>query len=312
MQFLGNLVVPGGGSVNNKTTATPFQILEKFTSLLVITPASASGFNIVVGDSPGLTSNANEYLVAGSTLNEIKCPNETPLETVVAVYGVSGGTCEVYGLYGTALIDATNHGGGGGSGVTSIAVTQGLTASGATGAVTLGTNSGGDLSGALDLATVVGIQGTPVSATVPTDGQVLTYSLANLRWEPAAAPGGGLPYAQATGQTTTGTPTIPLYSVAIPLTTISDIDIKIVAIETASLAYARFERRVLISNPTGSAQLVQTMVPTPDNKTAGAAAWSVSVGVSGANFELTVTGAPSGALDTVKWEAILTPTQLTY
>jgi hypothetical protein len=92
---------------------------------------------------------------------------------------------------------------------------------------------------------------------------------------------------------------------------VSDLDVKIVAIETGSAAYARFERRALVSNPTGTAQLVQTLIPTPDKLT-GVSGWTVTAGVSGGNFEVVVVGNPTSALDIVKWEAIITPTQLTF
>ena len=58
----------------------------------------------------------------------------------------------------------------------------------------LAPSAGGDLSGLLSAATVAGIQNRPVAATVPTDGQVLTYSLAAGQWQaqtPAAGSGGG-------------------------------------------------------------------------------------------------------------------------
>lgn len=54
------------------------------------------------------------------------------------------------------------------------------------GSLTLGTSAGGDLSGALNAAKVLGVQGVPVSATAPTDGQVLKYSAASGKWSPGA------------------------------------------------------------------------------------------------------------------------------
>ena len=44
--------------------------------------------------------------------------------------------------------------------------------------------TGGDLSGALTNATVVKLQGVPVSASVPTNGQVLKYNGTTSQWEP--------------------------------------------------------------------------------------------------------------------------------
>jgi hypothetical protein len=53
---------------------------------------------------------------------------------------------------------------------------------------TLGTfTASGDLSGSNASQTVVAIQSVPVNATTPTDGEVLTYSLADGYWHPAAA-----------------------------------------------------------------------------------------------------------------------------
>lgn len=54
-------------------------------------------------------------------------------------------------------------------------------------------SAGGDLNGTYPNPTVDGLQGVNVGATAPTDGQVLTFSQSNNRWEPAdvvSAPGG--------------------------------------------------------------------------------------------------------------------------
>jgi hypothetical protein len=56
---------------------------------------------------------------------------------------------------------ATNGGGGGGS-----------------------FTAGGDLSGTNTVQTVIGLQGNPVSATAPTNGQVLTWVSVDGMWEP--------------------------------------------------------------------------------------------------------------------------------
>lgn len=47
----------------------------------------------------------------------------------------------------------------------------------------------GDLSGNNTSQTVTGLQNRAVSSATPTDGYVLTWSLSNNMWEPAAAPG---------------------------------------------------------------------------------------------------------------------------
>jgi hypothetical protein len=309
MQFLGTVTVPAGGSANNVGS---FAINEKFTSLLIQTPPSTAGFHVVVSDSV-LTSDANQYLLIANTFSEVKCPNGTANPTIVAIYSSgSGGVCAVYGLFGTALIDATSSGGGGGGGVTSITGGEGITVDSSTGNVTLGSAAGGDLSGTVAAATVVGLQNVGVASIAPTNGQVLAYHAGSGKWEPTSGAGGGLPYSEANGVTTTATPSITLYSVALPLNTVADLDIKIVAIENSTSAYARFERRVFVSNATGTASLDQSLVPTPDKKSALASAWTATVGVSAANLQVTVTGVPSSSLDTVKWEAIIVPTELTY
>ena len=68
-------------------------------------------------------------------------------------------------------------------------VTGGGVTGGATiplgGTLTLGTKAGGDLSGSLGAATVVGVQGVPVSAAAPQDGQVLKYNAASGQWLPS-------------------------------------------------------------------------------------------------------------------------------
>lgn len=53
------------------------------------------------------------------------------------------------------------------------------------GAITVGDGVAGDVGGTLPGGTVVGgIQGVPVSATPPTDGQELVYVAADGQWEP--------------------------------------------------------------------------------------------------------------------------------
>jgi hypothetical protein len=51
--------------------------------------------------------------------------------------------------------------------------------------------TGGDLAGDLGSAVVAAVQGRPVSAAVPQDGQVLTWNAPAARWEPRAAGGTG-------------------------------------------------------------------------------------------------------------------------
>ena len=50
-----------------------------------------------------------------------------------------------------------------------------------------GFTAGGDLSGTNTVQTVIGLQGNPVSATAPTNGQVLTWVSVDGMWEPKAA-----------------------------------------------------------------------------------------------------------------------------
>src|SRR5258708_4328995 len=51
---------------------------------------------------------------------------------------------------------------------------------------------GGDITGTTASATVAKLQGRAVSSTAPTDGQVLTYIVANSDWEAASVPPGTL------------------------------------------------------------------------------------------------------------------------
>lgn len=58
-------------------------------------------------------------------------------------------------------------------------------------ALTTSSTAGGDASGTLAALTVTRIQNRTVASTAPTDGQVLKWSNANTRWEPANDIGGG-------------------------------------------------------------------------------------------------------------------------
>jgi hypothetical protein len=66
----------------------------------------------------------------------------------------------------------------------------GIDVTGGPGSIVLGSTAGGDLSGSVDAATVVGIQGTPVSATAPALNEVLKYDGA--QWAPAADVAGSI------------------------------------------------------------------------------------------------------------------------
>lgn len=57
--------------------------------------------------------------------------------------------------------------------------------------VTWAGQAGGDLSGNYPNPTVDGLQGRAVASTAPADGEVLSWSAANSRWQPAAGGGGG-------------------------------------------------------------------------------------------------------------------------
>ena len=45
--------------------------------------------------------------------------------------------------------------------------------------------AGGDITQGDGPAMVTSLQGTPISAAAPTDGEVLTYIAADAKWEPA-------------------------------------------------------------------------------------------------------------------------------
>ena len=92
--------------------------------------------------------------------------------SVVAGAGLSGGGVVALGQSVT-LANA---------GLVSLAGGGGVTATTTGGAVKLDTRAGGDLSGSLNLATVAGVQGVPVSATAPLDGQVLKYDVGSGQW----------------------------------------------------------------------------------------------------------------------------------
>ena len=55
----------------------------------------------------------------------------------------------------------------------------------------------GDLSTPVTAPQVVGLQGNPVAATTPGNGQVLTWSSSGGNWQPITPSGGGLSQAQA-------------------------------------------------------------------------------------------------------------------
>ena len=74
-------------------------------------------------------------------------------------------------------------------------LTQSLNSDGslksATGSRTGGVRLSNDLGGSATDPTVVGLRGREVASTAPTNGQVLAWSSASSRWEPAAGGGGG-------------------------------------------------------------------------------------------------------------------------
>jgi hypothetical protein len=107
MQYLGSIVVPAGGSANNRnTTGSPFVIPLKFTTVLVETPPEAAGFNVEVGVDVALTSDATQFNVPGGTSNEFTAQPGSAKNPVVAIYNAGGGgTCRIYGLYGLAVLD---------------------------------------------------------------------------------------------------------------------------------------------------------------------------------------------------------------
>jgi hypothetical protein len=65
----------------------------------------------------------------------------------------------------------------------------------------------GDLTTPVTAPKVVGLQGNPVAATVPSDGQVLTWSSTGSNWQPATPSGGGGGGGGYTGDIDAGTST---------------------------------------------------------------------------------------------------------
>ena len=108
--------------------------------------------------------------------------------SVTANNGLSGGTITGIGTFGIANGGVTNAMLAN-SGVT-VNAGAGLTGGGAVslgGTTTLAVGAeGGDLSGAYGAAKVVAIQGTGVSSTAPTNGQVLKFDVVSGKWLPGA------------------------------------------------------------------------------------------------------------------------------
>jgi hypothetical protein len=88
------------------------------------------------------------------------------------------------------------------SAVTSLTGGGGVNVSASTGAVTLSTTAGGDLSGSLSSATVTGIQGHSVTATTPSANDVLYYS--GSAWVNGTLPNASLQNSSITVTASTG------------------------------------------------------------------------------------------------------------
>ena len=111
----------------------------------------------------------------------------------VTTYDVTIGFLSAHS--GRCLVNGGGSGGSGGSGASSVASVFGRT--GAILAQTGDYNSSqitgtvsGDVSGNLSALVVTGIQGQPVAATRPTDGQVLAWNAASAQWGPSSVSSG--------------------------------------------------------------------------------------------------------------------------
>ena len=198
------------------TALTPRQRVDSVPYAFAATTAAALQGNAVAPGAPGdgqvlkfdaahgqwrasadLVNAGTVTSVSASAPLSIANATSTPTLTLGVVGAANGGT-GLAASSGAAFLRGDGSGGWttgaiaasdlpGSAGVT-VATAGGLTGGGALalgGTLNLGTKAGGDLSGTLDSATVVSVQGVGVSATAPVAGQVLKYDAAARAWTPA-------------------------------------------------------------------------------------------------------------------------------
>ena len=110
MVLLGVIQIVNGGSKNNTNTlGQDFRIPHKFPRLLIVTPSdvSGNGYNLKVGADSAYPSAfaaaPTDFGVAGSTSTQVQCPNGSPDDTILAIYGSGdAGNASIYGTYGEA------------------------------------------------------------------------------------------------------------------------------------------------------------------------------------------------------------------
>lgn len=103
----------------------------------------------------------------------------------VSRVNVVGGCCS----YASGIYTITC--GGGGGGVSSLTGGQGITVNHATGAITLGSSGGGDVTGPYSANTVTKFQNRAFSSTAPSNTNTICWNAGGNTWQPCAAGGGG-------------------------------------------------------------------------------------------------------------------------
>lgn len=100
-QFLGNIVVPAGGSQNNKNTAVPFSIPRSIPYIAAVLDSESSGYSYRTGTGSSLAAASTDLNQVGPATLQIAINNASGVEQVVAFYNAGGGgTVKVYQMEG--------------------------------------------------------------------------------------------------------------------------------------------------------------------------------------------------------------------